>query len=197
MVKLKREVAPSKKIRTINHKAWQVPGFQIPKAFTFIVIDMLQERLKIGVIEHCHGPYRNLWYLVKKSTPRKYCLVNIAVELNRVTIQEANLPLSSDEFSEEFAGCTISSLIDYFSGYDQIELDEESRDLTAFMTPLSLIRMTTLAQGATNSVAQFVRIVLKILAPHLGDRTKLFLIDVGVKRPKTTYNNEELAPEIK
>ena len=64
------------------------------------------------------------------------------------------------------------------------------------MTPLGLMRMTTLAQDATNSVAQFVRIVLKILASHLRDRAKPFLDYMGVKRPKTTYNNEELAHGI-
>ena len=67
------------------------------------------------------------------------------------------------------AGYTISFLIDFFSGYDQVELDEKSRDLTAFMTPFGLMRMITLAQGATNSVIQFVKIILKILAPHLCD----------------------------
>ncbi len=59
MEKVKRKVAPPKKIRTINHKAWQFSGFQIPKALISTVIDMLQERLKMGVIEPCHGPYRN------------------------------------------------------------------------------------------------------------------------------------------
>lgn len=57
--------------------------------------------------------------------------------------------------------------------------------------------MTTLAQGATNSLAQFVRIVLKILAPHLRDRASQFLDDVGIKGPKTTNNNEKLAPGIR
>ncbi len=65
------------------------------------------------------------------------------------------------------------------------------------MTPLGLMRMTTLPQGATNSVAQFVQIVLKILAPHLRDRAKLFLDDLGVKGSKTKYNNEEVAPGIR
>ena len=119
------------------------------------------------------------------------------MELNRVTVRDANLSPSSDKFSEEFAGCFISSLIDFFSGYDQVELDKEFRDLTAFMTPLDLMRMTTLPQGATNSIAQFVRIVLKILAPHLRDRAKPFLDDVGIKGPKSKYNNEEVAPGIK
>ena len=41
MRKVKREVAPPQKIRIVDHKAWQVPGFQIPKALTSTVIDML------------------------------------------------------------------------------------------------------------------------------------------------------------
>ncbi len=102
------------------------------------------------VIEPCHSPYRNPWYLVKKSTPGKYCLVNVAIELNQVTLRDANLPPSGDEFSEKFAGCTISSLIQFFSAYDQVELDEESRDLTGYITAISLIKMTILPQEATN-----------------------------------------------
>ena len=67
MGKVKKEVALLQKIQTVEHKAWQVPGFQIPKALTATVIDMLQERLKIGVIKPCHDSYQNPWYLVKKS----------------------------------------------------------------------------------------------------------------------------------
>ncbi len=65
------------------------------------------------------------------------------------------------------------------------------------MIYLGLIRMTTLAQGVTNSVAQFVRILLKILVLHSFDQAKRFLNDVGVKKPKTKYNNKELALGIK
>ena len=119
------------------------------------------------------------------------------MKLNRVTVRDANLPPSANKFSEEFAGCAISSFIDFFSGYDQVELDEKSRDLTAFMTPLGLMQMTTLAQSATNSVAQFVRIILKILAPYLRNRAKPFLDDMAIKGPKTTYNNKEVAPSIR
>lgn len=61
----------------------------------------------------------------------------------------------------------MTSLIDFFLGYNQVELDEESRDLTSFMTPFGLIRMTTLPQRATNLVAQFVGITLKVLSNHL------------------------------
>lgn len=128
------EVAPLQKICTIKHTAWQVPGFRIPRALNKKITDVLQERLAKGVIEPCHGPYRNPWYLVKKKPPGNYRLVNSAVEANRVTIRDANIPPNPDEFSEEFAGCLLASLIDWFSGYDQVTLDIESRDLTAIQT---------------------------------------------------------------
>lgn len=160
--KVKPDVLPPQVIKTVKHKAWQVPGFPIPKALHPIVVGMLRERLKNGVLKYCDGPYRNLWFLVKKKSG-KYRLVNAAMEINKHTIRDANLLPSVDEFSEEFAGCQTASLIDLFSGYDQIELDVKSRDLTGFQTPIGLLRMTTLRQGATNSVTQFVRIVTKIL----------------------------------
>ena len=158
---------------------------------------MLEERLKIWVIEPYHGLYRNLLYLVKKSTPKKYRLVNIAVELNQVSVRDANLPSSADEFSEKFIVYTIFFLIDFFLGYNQADIHEESRDLTTFMTSLGFMRMTTLPQGATNSITQFGRIVLEIFAPYLQDQAKPFLDNLRVKGPKIKYNNEEVAPGIK
>lgn len=59
------------------------------------------------------------------------------------------------------------------------------------------MRIITLAQSATNLVAQFIKIVLKILAPYLRDGAKLFLDDIRVKRPKTIYNNKELTSGIR
>ena len=109
-------MVPPQKIRIIEHKAWQIPSFQIPKALSSTVIDILQERLKMGVIEPSHGPYQNPWYLVKKSTPGKYRLVNVAMELKEVTVRDTNLSPSANLFFEEFADCAISSLIDFFLG---------------------------------------------------------------------------------
>ena len=70
------------------------------------------------------------------------------------------MPLSVDEFSEDFAGYPITSAIDYYSGYDQISLDKRSRDLTAFLTDIGLVRSTRLPQG---SVAHFQRVMEDLL----------------------------------
>ncbi len=108
------------------------------------MIEMLKDRVEKGVLEPSYGPYRNPWFLVKKKEKGKYHLVNAAIKINRVIVKDINLPPSVNEFSKEFAGYVIAFLIDFFSGYDQIELDKKSRDLTAFHTPIGLLEMTFL-----------------------------------------------------
>ena len=69
--------------------------------------------------------------------------------------------------------------------------------MTAFFTPLGLLRQTRLPQGATNSVAQFVRIVSKILQDHIPRVCLPFLDDIGVKGPRTRYDDEEVEPGLR
>lgn len=140
--KVKKKVASLQKIEIVNYKAQYVLGFQIFKALTSTVINKLQNRLKIGIIELCHGCYQNSYYLIKKITSGQYQLVNIAFELNRVTIRDANLPLSIEKFSQLFVRCVISSLIKFFSNYVQFELIKISLEFTVFMTVQGLMRMT-------------------------------------------------------
>ena len=191
------EVAPPQEIRTIEHKPWQHPGFAIPESLQEKTIEMVKERLAIGAIEPCHGHYRNPWYVIGKKEKGKYRLINACTEMNRVTLRDATLPPMADDFAENFAGCSVASLVDWFSGYDQISLDLKSRDYTAFQTALGLMRMTRLPQGATNSVGQFIRINNQILQAQIPHNAEPFVDDVGVKGPKTKYDNEMVAPGIR
>ena len=68
-----------------------------------------------------------------------------------------------DEFSKEFAGYPLISLLDLFLRYNQCSLAPESRAMTAFMMPFGLIRMATLPQGYTNGVHVFDQVIRKVL----------------------------------
>lgn len=116
--RVKEEVAPPQKIRTVPHEAWQVANFSTPRALLPVVIEMLKERMRVGIYEYCSGPYRNPWFLVKKQSAGKYRLVNAAVEINKRSIRDTNLPLSLNKFAEYFAGCQIASLVDFYSKYN-------------------------------------------------------------------------------
>ncbi|KAJ9246723.1 hypothetical protein DTO195F2_9270 [Paecilomyces variotii] len=195
--RMRPEVAPPIVIRTIDHEPWQAKSFPVPKALHGIAQGMVKERMNAGILERSQGPYRNPWFLVKKKSG-KYRLINAAMEVNRVTIRDANLPPSADEFSEEFSGMLVSTLIDLFSGYDQLELAEESRDLTAFHVPgIGLVRQARLPQGWTNAVQEFMRGVTRALADNIPDICDVFLDDAPIRGPKTDYGGEETLPGIR
>jgi hypothetical protein len=137
--KVKPEVFFFVQIRTVEYKAWHCAGFPILKVLNQTVIEMLNDRVDKGMLKSCHGLYRNPWFLAKKKNG-KYRLVNHAVEFNRVIIRDTNLPPAVDSFSEEFADCTVVFLIDFFFGYDQIELDVKSRNMTAFIISIGFFR---------------------------------------------------------
>ena len=61
------------------------------------------------------------------------------MNMNEVIIRNINLSFNVEEFSKEFAKMCVIFLIDFFFEYDQVILAEKSRDLTAFMTFLSLL----------------------------------------------------------
>ncbi|KAK1916453.1 hypothetical protein P3342_004272 [Pyrenophora teres f. teres] len=173
--RVSREVIPPVVIDTIPHKAWRADQFPVPRKLREVVIEMIQDRIN-----------RARWSFARAS-----------IKINGVTIRDANPPPNPDEFSEEFAGCAIMSLMDFFSGYDQVELHKNSRDITAFSTPLGLVRQCTLPMGTTNSIAEFVRVMTKICRDHIPNRCMPYLDDVCVKGPKTTYDEEEIEPGIR
>jgi len=150
--KIHEDVSPPIEIKTIPHKAWQTPSFPVARALVPKIIQILKDRLERGVLEKYEGAYRNPWFLVAKKEVGEYRLINAAMKMNEVTLRDANLPPSVDEFSKEFADCMTASLVDFFSGYDQLGLALKSKDMTVFQTPLRLLRMTSVPQRATNSV---------------------------------------------
>ena len=97
---------------------------------------------------------------------------------------------------EEFSGIAVAFLIDLFSGYNQITLDKRDRDITVIYTPLGLLHQITLLQGVLNSMAQFIRIISKILKLISPNTARIFLDNIRVKGPKTKYDRTEISPSL-
>lgn len=187
-------VAPPQSIKTVPHKAYQNGNNVLPRALREIAIKMLRERQASGLIEESHASYRNKWFLVSKKD-KGYRLINDVSQANSVTIRDAFIPPAADEFSEEFAMCMVLSLLDFFSGYDQIKLDEKSRDITTFATPIGLFRQCGLPMGATNSIAQFMRCMVRLFYDLIPQVCRPFMDDIAVKGPTTDYGGQE-APDL-
>jgi reverse transcriptase-like protein len=195
---LHSDVEPPVKIHTVPHQPWQQQNLRLPKVVVDEATRIVKEKLANGTLEYSQGPYRNRYFLVAKKTPGDYRLINDVQQLNKITIRDAGMPPGVDEFSEEFAGYPILTVVDFFSGYYQISLHPESRDMTAFLTNVGLVRVTRLPTGWTNSVAVFMRIILKVLWELIPKYARPFVDDVALRGPsKDRYGDEEVAPGVR
>jgi hypothetical protein len=59
--------------------------------------------------------------------------------LNVIIRQDANLLLLVNEFANKFVGCYIASLVNLYSGYNQMLLHSKSKDLIVFFILLRLL----------------------------------------------------------
>ena len=79
---------------------------------------MLKERLDKRVLEYFKGLYKNLQFLIKKKKPGEYKLINLTIYLNVIIRRDINLLLFVNEFTDEFTGYYIISLVDLYSSYN-------------------------------------------------------------------------------
>ena len=124
-------------------------------------------------------------------------MINVAININRVTIRNVNLFFQTDAFVEEFVDMQITSLINFFSKYNQLFFDKRSRNFIAFMISFELLRMIIFSQKTINSVKQFVRIANYILNAHISEKCQTFVNDVVVKKDRNNHENKKIVSEIR
>lgn len=167
-------------IFTIPHVPWDLKPIPVPRALLPKLIDLLKEKVRMGILEPSMAPYSNRWFTVpKKSGALRF--IQDMQPANKVTIRNKGSGPIVDEVAEAFAGHAIYSIGDLYSGYDQFQLALESRDLTTMKTPLGLVRMCTLPQGATNSVAHMQNAMNQILKDFVPEKTIPFVDDIPIK----------------
>jgi hypothetical protein len=68
----------------------------------------------------------------------------------------------------------------------------QSRDLTTMWTPLGLVKMCTLPQGTTNSVAHMMNGMNEVLRDFILEKTMPFLDDIPIKGCIDEKNDETM-----
>jgi hypothetical protein len=108
----------------------------------------LERLLELGVIEPVSKP--PTWVNPIVVVPKDGNNIRMCVDMrapNSAIIREPYQIPTLEELLHEFNGCTVFSKLDLNKGYHQIELAEESRDLTAFATHKGIFRYTRLLFG--------------------------------------------------
>jgi len=178
-------------IFTVPHIPWDLKPIPVPRALTPKLIELLKEKLDGKILERSDAPYSNRWFTVLKKNGKLRFIQDMQPP-NKVTIRNVGVGPVVDEYAEDFAGRAIYSIGDLYSGYDQFQLAQNSRDITTMRTPLGLLRMCTLPMGATNSVAHMQNAMNKILEPFIPEKTRPFLDDMPIKGCLEEFKNETL-----
>ena len=181
-------------IPTVPHEPWSHANIPIPPGIRERVIELLQEKIAAGVYEPSQSSYRSRWFCVLKKNG-KLRLVHDLQPLNKISIKEAGLPPNLDSFVEPFAGRQCYTVLDLYWGFDARKVHPMSRDLTAFQTPLGLLRITSLPTGYTNSPEEFQACMAFILQSEMPHTADIFIDDLAIKGPESTYLDEAGEPE--
>ena len=159
------------------------------------VLDVLKLKMEAGVYEQSQSSYRSRWFVVPKKNG-KLRIVHDLQPLNKVTIRDAGMVPIIDDFVEGFAGRQCYTVFDLFWGFDARKIHPKSRGLTAFMTPLGLLQITSLPTGFTNSPAEFQKCMAMVLKDEIPHTANIFIDDLPIKGPVSQYLDENEKPEV-
>ena len=174
-------------IPTVDHIPWVFKNIPIPPGIYDEVLKVIREKIAAGVYEESNSSYRSQWFCVLKKDGKSLRLVHNLQPLNKVTIGDSAVPPIMEVFAESFAGRGCYGSLDLFVSFDQRSLDERSRDLTTFQTPLGAKRLTCVPMGYTNATQIMHGDVTHILQDEIPHLTIPFVDDVAIKGPETRY----------
>ena len=180
---------------TVPHIPWEYRNIPIPPGIKQKVLDLLKLKVAAEVYEQSQSSYQSPWFVVLKKSG-KLRIVHDLQPLNRITIWDAGTLPILDDFVNGFAGRQCYTVFDLYSGYDARKIHPRSRELTAFMTPLGMLQLTTLLVGYTNSPAEFQKCMVMVLQDEIPDTANIFIDDLPIKGPTTQYLDKNGKPEV-
>lgn len=143
------------------------------------VINKVQEMESQGLIEPSSSSWASPIVLPKKKNGEYRLCVDYR-KLNERTVSDAYPMPDLKSLLKKVSGAKVYSTLDLNSGYWQVEVDEASRALTAFMTPKGLYQFKVMAFGLKNAPATFMRLMDEVLSGYTGVFCQVYLDDILV-----------------
>ncbi|UYV77041.1 K02A2.6-like [Cordylochernes scorpioides] len=142
-----------------------------------IISDQINSMLKNGIISHSSSPWASPIILVKKKNGTFRFCVDYR-NLNSVTVKDQYPLPRIDDCFDSLHGARYFTSLDLCSGYWQVEVEEQDREKTAFITPDGLYQFNVLPFGLCNGPAILERLMDTVLRTHKWKICLCYLDDV-------------------
>ena len=153
------------------------PPYRYAPARRKIIEEKLTEMLDQGVITPSKSPWASPVVLApKKDGSTRFCIDYR--KLNDVTIRDAYPIPRIDDTLDALQHAKFFSTLDLRSGYWQVEMDPNSRPITAFVTHKGLFECAVMPFGLTNAPATFQRLMDIVLAGLKWQCCLVYLDDI-------------------
>ena len=139
-----------------------------------------KEMIQVGATRLSNSPWVSAVVLVRKKDGSLHFCIDLH-RLNACTIKDAYSLPRIDETLDCLGGAIIFISLDLKSGYWQVEMDEESKPLTAFtIGPLGFYECKRMPFGLTNAPATFQHLMESCLGELHLNWCIIYLDDVIV-----------------
>ena len=180
---------PPIEIPIVVHTPWVEWNIPIPPGINDEVCRIICVKIDAGVYEWSNSSYHSRWFCIIKKDMTSLHLIHSLELLNTVTIQHSGTMPFTEQIAEQFASYACGGILDLYVGYDEHVLTRSLCDYMTFQTPYSALHLTKLLMGWTNVVPVFHDDVTHILQPEVPKYTILYINDIPVCGPTSTYQN--------
>lgn len=146
------------KINTGDHPPIKQRSYRQSPTEQEIIEKEVREMLANGVIRLSKSPWSSPVVLVKKKDGTIRFCVDFR-KLNEITKKDVYPLPRIDETLNKLKGMKYFTALDLASGYWQVEIDEEDKEKTAFITAIGLFEFNVMPFGLCNAPATFQRMM--------------------------------------
>ncbi|GAB0086702.1 Zinc finger, CCHC-type [Sergentomyia squamirostris] len=136
---------------------------------------LIRQLLKAGIIVPSTSSYASPVVLTIKPDGSIRICVDYR-DLNEITRRDLFPMPNIEEKLNMLHGKTVFCVLDLFSGYYQVEIEEASRHLTAFITPSGHYEFVRMPFGLTNAPSVFLRLMARV-AEGLEEKGVIVFMD--------------------
>ena len=166
-------------INTENHAPIRQRAYRVPDAQKKRIEQCIDEMMEQGIIQPSTSPWSSPIVLVRKpdGSDRFCCDFR---RINSITKKDSYPLPRIAETLDALNGSQLFSSVDLRSGYWQIELDDASREKTAFITHAGLYEFNVMPFGLCNAPSCFQRLMECVLRGLTWKIALIYLDDVLV-----------------